>query len=131
MYVLHGVHTAEKLPRCYGNPNFIQSRIANLSRAYPSRTRMWTTWRDHLTSLNFVNITNVSWWGEKTKLAETTESFDRLLENVVMACKEFGARFEKNSACSLSEKDEENEVAEVSGGSDTQSSSSSYSEYSE
>lgn len=49
---------------------------------------------------------------------------DRRLENVVMACREFGGRFEKNSARSLSERDGEN----VSDGSDTQSSSSSYSE---
>ncbi|XP_017327184.2 protein inturned isoform X2 [Ictalurus punctatus] len=48
-----------------------------------------------------------------------------------MAYREIGARFEKNSACILNEKDEENDVAEVSDGSDAESSSSSYSEYSD
>ncbi|KAM9500650.1 protein inturned [Clarias gariepinus] len=49
-----------------------------------------------------------------------------------MAGRGFGARFEKNSACSLSEKDEGNEVSEVSDGSgDVQSSSSTSSSYSE
>ncbi|XP_046707294.1 protein inturned isoform X3 [Silurus meridionalis] len=48
-----------------------------------------------------------------------------------MAYREFGARFEKNSACTLSEKDEEDEAAETSDGSETHSSSSKDSEYSD
>lgn len=82
---------------------------------------MWTIWRaHHFTSRNYIPVKK-----NKKKRAEASESFDRVLENVVMACGEFGARFEKNSACSLGGKDEESVSSD---GSDGQSSCSCSSE---
>lgn len=109
-----------KLPRCYSNPNLIQSHVDILSRA-PVLRDPYVYNMASSSRFSWLNQTNKCLLGGNTS-GNIFKSFDTLLENVLMAYRELGERFQTNSASNLSED---------SDGSDTQSCSSSYSEYSE